>query len=96
MPGHSQIFYLIYTFAIDTCEILSPMKAMVVIRQALSDPHVRFGRRLALIQRAKRILSSPAFQKGKKKKCEDFADLDLKEPNPSKSVSIKPLQFMTI
>jgi len=62
---------------------------MVVIRQGLSDPHVRFGRQLALIQRARRILSSPAFQKGKKKKCEEFADLDLIEPNPPKSVSIK-------
>ena len=69
---------------------------MLVIRQALSDPHVRFGRRLALIQRARRILSSPAFQKGKKNKCEEFADLDLKEPNPSNSVSIKPVSFMVI
>ena len=59
---------------------------MEVIRQGLSDPHVRFGRRLALIQRAKRIISSRAFQKGKKKKSEDFEDLDLKEPKPSKSV----------
>ena len=59
---------------------------MEVIRQGLSDPHVRFGRRLSLIQRAKRIISSPSFQKGKKKKSEDFADLDLKEPKPSKSV----------
>ena len=62
---------------------------MEVIRQGLSDSHVRFGRRLALIQRAKRILSSSAFQKGKKKKCEDFADLVLQEPSPSKSVSKK-------
>lgn len=60
---------------------------MEVIRLGLSDPRVRFGRRLALVQRAKRVLSSPAFQKGKKKKCEEFADLDLKEPSPPKSVS---------
>lgn len=60
---------------------------MAVIRKGLSDPHVRFGRRLALVQRAKRILCSPAFQKGKKKKCDEFADLELKEPKPSKSVS---------
>ena len=61
---------------------------MKVIREALSDPQVHFGRRLALIQRAKRILSSPAFTKGKKKKWEGYADLELKEPNPSKSVSL--------
>ena len=65
-----------------------PHQALEVIRQGLSDPHVRFGRRLALVQRAKRILSSPAFQKGKKKKCEDFLDLDLKEPSPCKCVSL--------
>lgn len=69
-----------------TVKIYFSYQAMEVIKQGLSDPQVRFGRRLALIQRAKRIISSPAFQRGKKKKSENFTDLDLKEPNLSKSV----------
>ena len=71
-------------------------KAMQVIREALLDPHVRFGRRLALIQRAKRILSSPAFTKGKKKKCEDYEDLELIEPDSSKSVSLSCYFYFVI
>lgn len=65
-----------------------PEQALEVIRQGLSDPHVRFGRHLALVQRAKRILSSQAFKKGRRKESEEFEHLDLKEPSPCKFITI--------
>lgn len=57
-----------------------------MIRRGLADPNVRFGRRLALVQRAKRILASPGLQKKLKGKVEDFGDLQLIEPNVPQSV----------
>ena len=60
---------------------------MEVIRQGLADHYVRFGRRLALVQRAKRILSSSGFRKkGKEKKHDQYKDLDLTEPSQPRSV----------
>ncbi|XP_048584265.1 fanconi-associated nuclease 1 [Nematostella vectensis] len=65
-----------------------PEKALNAVRQALADDDVRFGHRLALIQRAKKILSSAWYKKKKDTISCEIDDTLLIEPQPCNTVTI--------
>lgn len=67
--------------------VISFFQALEISKAGLQDSYVRFGRRLALIQRVKKIVLSGAFKK--KKDTEYDCKIDeglLEEPTPPETV----------